>query len=105
VVCGEVSLDTATIGFGDPSAFRARDKGAAGPSMGLDPLRAATLGTKEDAEYPVEKLARRTPVNGIRVELVTDLIEVPGVGSSSARFWWRPDTLWLRTQLMYRKSK
>jgi hypothetical protein len=46
--------------------------------MGLDPLRAATLGTKEDAEYPVEKLARGTRVNGIRVELATDLIEVPG---------------------------
>jgi hypothetical protein len=76
-VCGTVDLDTATVAVGDAGALVERDN-VAGPGAELDKKRSAVLRTREDAAYPVEKLVRGGRVIGVRVELVTDVAEVPG---------------------------
>ncbi len=77
-VCGIVALDTATVAIGDAVAFRHREGPITEPFAGFDPNRAVAFVTREDAEYPVEKLAEGTDVVGIRVELVNDVAQVPG---------------------------
>jgi len=76
-ICGLVDLDSATVAMGDAHALaKPRDPGT--PLTVIDERRVTILVTREDAEYPVEKLVDRGRVIGVRVELVTDVAEVAG---------------------------
>jgi hypothetical protein len=75
---GFVNLQTATVAIGDPAAFVDRGDVAGDASVGLDPRRITLFFTREDAEYPVERLILGSEVMGVRVEVVSDVADVAG---------------------------